>query len=144
MKLSKNETYSVVAMGLGGFAVASLYQLFNVYMKQCSDQTLDDIHTEHLNEHSLLYTLFVQLADYREYNELAFRRAVVDADRILGQIGKPKTEHERAMTYVHSKNFEVHLRLLIKSVIPPRDKEQAKDIAKDLHETMYDVLKHLH
>lgn len=143
MKLSKNESYSIVAMGLGGFAVASLYQLFNVYMKQCSDQTLDDIHTEHLNEHSLLYTLFVQLADHRHYNELAFRRAVVDADRILGQVGKPKTPHEKAMTYVHSKNFDMHLRLLVKCVENPKDKEEAKDIAKDLHESMHDVLKHL-
>lgn len=83
MDLSGPEMRQVLLMGGVGLAFGSLYQLAATFLKQSCDEVALDPETEALQLNSELLTLFVQLAEFRSFQESAWREAVVSADELM-------------------------------------------------------------
>ena len=83
LDLSSPELKSVVLMGMVGMTGGVIYQLASTFIKQSSDAVKLDPETEALQLNSDLLNLFVQLAEFRKFNETAYRKAVIAADELV-------------------------------------------------------------
>lgn len=84
VELSRGEMGSVVTMGLAAAMAASLYKVGEIMIQHRSEGDGDlCIETDMLQENRSLYSLFVQLQEYRYIHQVAFNRAVNEADRMV-------------------------------------------------------------
>lgn len=83
MQLNSQELKSLLTVGACGLGGAILYQLGSIYLKQCTDDYKLDPDTEALQSHTDMLHLFHQLAEYRAFNETAYRSAVLSADNLV-------------------------------------------------------------
>jgi len=83
MKFTHGDIRDLVAWATGGFVVGCSYQLGNIWLKQRTNvQDLSPL-TEALCDDAETFALFCQLQEYRDQDEISFRRAVDNADRLI-------------------------------------------------------------
>jgi hypothetical protein len=145
MKLSSTEQRSIVTMSAIGLSGAALYQILAIWIDQSTDNAQLSDNTEALQHHPVLMNLFIQLAEFREFDSAAFQSALVQADKLVllrYQLQHKTVTPEMAdipQSFVYFKNIQ---KQVLKIFDAARDLHQAKHAAHihRLYTLMYDPL----
>ena len=83
MKITGRDSKDIVAWSAGGLVAGLLYQIASIWVKQKTNAQQLNPTTEALSVDQELFSLFCQLQEHRKVNEMCFRRAVDDSDRLV-------------------------------------------------------------
>lgn len=97
LKLSSDQFQTVLLMGGGCATAGILYQLLNIFLEQSTEVDVPlKPDTEVLPEQGMLYHFYRQLAQFRDYHESSFTRAMQASDRMFLIAKQVKLKPEEA------------------------------------------------
>lgn len=82
-RFTGSEMKSIGAMALASLVVGALYKTVDVTVRQCTDRVELDPAPEALQNRPTLFNYFVQLSEVRSVDEVSFRAALVESDRMV-------------------------------------------------------------
>jgi hypothetical protein len=121
LKLTGGDAKDIMNWTVSGLVVGALYQMTSIWMRQKSNsQDLNPL-TEALVDDDELFSLFCQLQEHRTVDEVSFRRAVDDADRLVFLHMQLRSEqvkasmHDRANAFLYLKSSLKYLEILFQN-----------------------------